>query len=109
MNKGPSKRPTSPEILPPRYISGLLSWWASQAIRISKTNYSEHIILQKTHVRVYLVEISNNEDLKCVYMSTKSETQTNRWTYSAYKKQYNNKHSPLNTSDDANADDGLVE
>ena len=30
-------------------------------------------ILQKTHVRVYLVEISNNEYLKCVHMSTKSE------------------------------------
>ena len=58
---------------PPRYISGLLSWCASQAFCMNKTNYSEQL-LQKFHVRVHLVEIAKKEDLKCVYMSTTSET-----------------------------------
>ena len=69
MNKDPSKRPTSPEIPTPSLYLGVAIVVRVERILHNKTNYSEHV-LQKTRVRVYLAEISNNEDLKCVYLST---------------------------------------
>ena len=73
MNKGPSKRPTSPEIPTPSLCLGV-----AIVVRVVSIVYKYDQLFRtytsETHVRVYLVKISNKEDLTCVYMSTKSET-----------------------------------
>ena len=74
MNNGPSERPTSPDIPTPSLHLGVAivvsvaSIWRKED-QVSSTCTSE------TDVRVYLVRIGNNEDLKCVYRSTKFETE----------------------------------